>query len=114
MFLALIPVALSLFLAVAAWIIAKRIKRNRFLFALFGVGLALALLFPFRTYRVAPLSPSLAGSLKNDSLLYTKHISIPGYPNAYNPHCFVLKMGISSLFESGITILKHISKNSKM
>jgi predicted GH43/DUF377 family glycosyl hydrolase len=83
--LIIIPILFSLSFSAIFLFFAIRRKRSRIFWPIIGACIGLAVLFPFRTYRVAPLDPSLEASLTNDSIINTTDISIPGYPNAYNP-----------------------------
>jgi len=83
--LVLVPIFLSAFFASVALFFALRYKRNRILWPFIGAFLGIAALLPFRTYRVAPLNPALEASIVSDSIINTKDILIPGYPDAYNP-----------------------------
>lgn len=83
--LTLVPIFLSLLFASVALFFALRYKRSRILWPLIGALLGVAILLPFRTYKVAPLNPALKESIVNDAIINTRDIVIPGYKDAYNP-----------------------------
>ncbi len=91
--LILVPIFLTVSFALAALYFAIRSDRNRLLWSLVGAWLGVAVLFPFRTYRIPPLDASLRDYLSNEAVLSTKEIVIPGFPQAYNPSLLPFKEG---------------------
>lgn len=83
--LAIIPIFVAVIFAIFFLLFAIRRNRSLILWPIIGVCIGLAPFFPFRTYRIAPLNSHLEESLSNASILKTKEIHIPGYPDAYNP-----------------------------
>lgn len=69
----------------AAFLLARHYKRKPVLWVLFGAFMGVAALSPYYHYRISPLNPALRDSITSDSTIYTRNISIPGYPDAYNP-----------------------------
>lgn len=91
--LILISFLFSLSFATIFLFFARRHKRSCIVWPLLGACLGLAVLFPFRTYKIAPLDAHFQERLTRDALLQTKEISIPGYPEAYNPSLIPYKEG---------------------
>jgi predicted GH43/DUF377 family glycosyl hydrolase len=60
-------------------------RRNRWLWAIVGACSAVALLFPFRAYKITGLDPRVEKNISGDAIRMTKDLVIPGFPNAYNP-----------------------------
>jgi predicted GH43/DUF377 family glycosyl hydrolase len=85
MHLVFVTIFITICFAGIALALAIQYKFNRILWSLFGACLGVAVLFPFRSYRISPLNLALKESITSDSIIYTRNISIPGYPDAYNP-----------------------------
>ena len=80
-----IPIALALSLGAIGFLFAKRRGRSPIFWPLIGAFLGIALFISFRTYKILPLNPDSAKTISSNAIIKTKQLSIPGYPDAYNP-----------------------------
>lgn len=77
--------AIYLLFGIAACFFARRCQKNQIVWSLLGVGIAIALVFPFHDYRITILGPNLKANIASDAIVSTTKISIPGHRKAYNP-----------------------------
>lgn len=83
--LVLVPISVSLLLGIGAAGLAWFLQYNPVAWGATGVCLGWVLVYPFRTYRIGTLDPSLVSSLRDEAVIETRRLVVPGHRQAYNP-----------------------------